>query len=382
MHASHCAIRNFRWLTRTTDSWFKRSSSTAAASSAQRQLSETPLKPPTPYRRGLSLDIQRIEPPPPFSLLYREHAPEYLKRFLLEDRDLDDECHLETAAEVDECLSRKPLPCTILRETAKLRITKELAVQDSHGAQVFICTVSPRHQGATDSSAATYPSDTPLVAKVYDPLYYPFREHDPPHDTLDILCCAEMDFTDEAAVYAHLNPSLGGSTVPRYYGAWTFTMSLRGLQRRVPMILMEHVAGIPLSELDHKRCTKEERLNVVAKIMEAEVEMLFVGVRNNDLAPRNVIASVGRGGYLGDPNLRVRMIDFGGAVADPLRGSKPKSMIQDKPDSPIRYYDDGCPSGFEEWVWDEYAAEGWVDWVKKRWRGDKRYQPVPEERVV
>ncbi len=83
----------------------------------------------------------------------------------------------------------------------------ELSVGDGlgrgHGSQVFTC-IQHRDQEV-------------LVAKVYDPLYYPFADDEFPNIPKDVIARAEHDFALESAAYVHLDEKLGGSLIPKFH---------------------------------------------------------------------------------------------------------------------------------------------------------------------
>lgn len=322
-----------------------------------------PQKPPIPYRKDTHLGIHRIEPPPPFSAPYWDSAPGHLKEFITRERTATAD-HLKTLSMVKYCLSQAVLPCDVVQgQTADLRILDELAIGDGRGAQIVTCTAS-NEPGVS------------LVAKVYDALYYPFMHDDAPGTPLDIVTQADMDLTGEAAAYNSLNSALGGDLIPRYYGAWAFTQPLLGQLRTVNLILMEHVQGTLLSDINPTVCTKDERLNVLAKVMEAEVVMYHLGVNHYDLAPRNIIISPGHSG-LADPKLQIRVIDFNKVEIYALRGGKPSCLTQTQPESPVRYWEDDYPSQMADWIDDEYYDDRgrWNAWIRQRWLDDERFLP-------
>ena len=167
-------------------------------------------------------------------------------------------------------ISSKPLPCELLEEAAVFEVIREISVRDGSGrggSQVFTC----RRQGWKE----------PLVAKVYDPLYYPFADEDFPWFPNDVVAKAEHDFCLETAAYSQLDKRFGGSLIPKFHGSWLLKVPLKHRHRFVGFVLLEHLDGVPLKPLNTlspKLYTQEERLSILAQTMEAEVELRFARV--------------------------------------------------------------------------------------------------------
>ena len=333
---------------------------------------EEPDKPPTPYKEGFQFTARRVEPPPPFLGQYYKiiTGTNDFRDFLRHHRFPGDK-FLRTTTLVDYCSSvalKPPLPCKDLGEIAVLEVTHEFNVGDGlgrgRGSQVVACL---RRDGSSE----------PLVAKIYDPLYYPFADDDFPHIPNDVVARAEDDFALESAAYARLglDKTLGGNLIPQFYGSWILDVPLKQLKRPVGFILMEHVNGVPLDTLDPKLHTQEERLRVLALAMEAEVQLHFKGVTHDDIAPRNIICSSRN--LLAD-DLRVRIIDFGFVTVLPLLGRDAPCQSEELPQSPLQWFWNSRPIEMRPWVPDGWGIREWNDWLKERWGGSKRFKPVPE----
>lgn len=115
---------------------------------------------------------------------------------------------------------------------------------------------------------------------------------------------------------------------------------------------MEHVKGVPLNTFDPKQHSQEERLRVLSLCMEAEVTMMLYGVRNEDVAPRNVICS---GRDLLADDLRVRIIDLGFVTILPLLGLGVPCESEPLPESPIEWFWYAYPYEMGEWL-----PDGWT----------------------
>ncbi|KAH8821447.1 hypothetical protein F5884DRAFT_745770 [Xylogone sp. PMI_703] len=235
-------------------------------------------------------------------------------------------------------------PCEPLEETATFEVLNELSVGDGlqrGGSQVFTYIRNSN-------------KDQPLVAKVYDPLYYPFTDYDYPYIPNDVVATAEHHFALESAAYSHLDERLGGGLIPKFYGSWILNIPLKHQNRPVRFILLEYVKGVPLSALDPNAHTQEERLNVLALSMEACLELFFADVAHNDIAPRNVICSTRN--FLAE-DLRVRIIDFNVATIYPLFGYDPPYKSQKSPKSPLEIFWMCWPGALEDWVPQEWVTQ-------------------------
>ncbi|KUJ19426.1 uncharacterized protein LY89DRAFT_695964 [Mollisia scopiformis] len=314
-----------------------------------------PEKPQVPYEKGHRFTACRVVAPPPFLGRYAE-VPTGLFADFLSDARFPSEDFLRTTTLVDYCLSAssRPLPCESLKETATFEVLDELAVGDGLGrggdSQVFTCI---RHSDKEE-----------LVAKVYDPLYYPFADDE-----------AEHDFALESAAYVQLDEKLGGSLIPKFYGSWAPDLPLKHQNRSVFFTLLENIRGTPLSVLDPDLYTQKDRLNVLALSMEADLKLRFEGVVHNDIAPRNIICS---GKDLLAENLRLGIIDFNVAIVSPLLGVDAPCESESLPESPVEWFWGSRPVGMREWVPVEWKGHGWHRWLKERWGGSLKYKPVPK----
>lgn len=338
-------------MSRSLDRWFP--------------LSE-PDKPPVPYRRGFKFAARRVVPPPPFLGPYSKVPTGAFRDFLRENRFPGRE-YLRAKNLVDYCsmTALNPLPCEQSGETAVFDVLQELAVGDGlhrgRGSQVVTCF----RQGQKDA----------LIAKIYDPLYYPFADEDFPHIPNDVVARAEDDFAVESAAYSRLDKHLGGGLIPKFHGSWLLDIPLKDLHRSVGFILMEYIQGVPLDQLDPKSHTTEERLRVLALAMEAEVQLQFAGVMHEDIAPRNIICS--------DKNLRaedlgVRIIDFNFVTILPLHGVDAPCSYEELPESPMEWFRESRPAEMRQWVPEGWGTREWNQWLTGTWSGSTKFKPVPK----
>jgi hypothetical protein len=275
-----------------------------------------------------------------------------------------------------------------------LSVTREIAVVDGRGAQLVLCTIKSKGPVGHGPMQA--------VAKIYDPLYYSFSHKDVASSPRDVTRLADQDYSREAAAYEHLRAvGQAGSFAPKYFGSWTFTVALRLGKtappqfRPVRLILIEYVPGKSIRELcagpAPAAATFGEayRLEVLAKILDADARLRFKGISQRDLAARNVIlhAPPGpQGQALEKPNTipRVVLIDYN------------ISIIYAKTVLKVGPYDDmTLPPNPMRIHWSESLQEfrGWIpaawennprlrqEWLKKRFGGDNlaRYAPLEEE---
>ncbi len=175
-------------------------------------------KPAIPYKQGQKITIFRHNPPPPLGRPYPN------------SRALTPRKVLKGLTQLEYCLSASPLEeTTNSQEISSFVVTKELALCDGRGAQLVVV-------------------DNGLVAKIYDPLYYP-TYHKDTSIRADVVEWAERDYSREAAAYEELTGRFGGTIIPKYHGSWTCEMPVdttSGVTMRpVRLILMEFIEGSP-----------------------------------------------------------------------------------------------------------------------------------------
>ncbi|AEO55031.1 hypothetical protein MYCTH_2314087 [Thermothelomyces thermophilus ATCC 42464] len=326
-----------------------------------------PDKPPVPYKKGFQFQARRVKPPPPFlgehSKVRTKFFADFLKQARFPGRDF-----LQTTTLVDYCVSAasKPLPCEDLGETAALKVLRELSVGDSpwrvRGSQVVTC----KRRGHKEA----------LVAKIYDPLYYPFADPDFSYIPNDVIASAEGDFTLESAAYAQLDKRLGGSLIPKFHGSWLLELPLKRINRPVGFILIEYLKGVHLKNLNPKLYTQQERLRVLELCMEAEIELRFAGVIHDDIAPRNIICS---GRYFLARDFQVKIIDFNFVEILPLLEGKAPYESEPLPESPVELFWNSPSDELVVWLPEGWGKSEWNRWLKEMWGTSTRFMPVPED---
>jgi hypothetical protein len=302
-------------------------------------------KPHIPYTIGQTFTVRRHIPPPPFLSPYPNRRPSFPD-------------NLQKLTQLEYCLSWHPLEgSTCDDDTFSFIIIKELRVCDGGGAQIVVANGN-------------------LVAKIYDPLYYPAYKNFCRRD--DVIMRADFDYSREAASYNELRGPLEGTIIPKYYGSWTCDITVNtpsGPRKRpVRLILMEFVDGICMQDLDANEFTEEERSNIMVKAIDAERAIAFHGVHHKDFAPRNVLCS---GNDLRSTDLRVTIIDFNVSLVTRLAYPRIPSNSTRLPASPIKRWQH-YPLGFEGWV--PSKPDEKKEWLWKHWAGSPLYQPVVHEK--
>lgn len=184
-----------------------------------------------------------------------------------------------------------------------------------------------------------------LIAKIYDPLFYNFHyDYDwaPPKNPKkrNVTLIADNEYIAETAAYLELQKTTGaiGVITPAFHGSWIFNVPVAGRSgsRRVQMILLEHVIGTSMRDMNPQALLDGERENIMAKVIEAESDLVVAGIRHLDFEARNIILSrlTPSSGHrvpanmapFADPDLRVCIIDFALCVILPNVGDEPSSF--------------------------------------------------------
>lgn len=253
----------------------------------------------------------------------------------------------------------------------ELNITKTIRTGKIHHSQVV----------KVDVPAV---SKKELVAKFYDP-FQAENEEDP---ELNVFWLADQQYAAEAAAYAKLG-SLQGTLIPKCFDSYTCELptGLRNNTRFIRLILLEFIEGIVMASYSRdaiQNLPQTTRKTVMYKIVDAESRIYASGVRQADIHPRNVILGIGDTEdlktQLDDPNLRLRLFDFGqskhapfeAGVSDLFRGQ------WDRPVSPILrcHVERGYQESFEKAGWVDWD---WQEWVKKCWADSTLYDPITTE---
>lgn len=211
-------------------------------------------------------------------------------------------------------------------------------------SQVFIVRCMNTHH------SLGLPTDQDMIAKFYDPLY-----HD--RDDANPFRAADYDYSHECASYKRLS-ELQGSVLPRFFGSYTFRTKIGGHTRQIRLILLERVNGLPMSRLESKIFSTEERQAIMRQIIDGESALYAKDVRHEDLCPRNVLierSELGR--------VRTVIIDLGKSVIgrsrNPSNSAEESQWFPGVSISPLLrwniYY--GYPNSFGDWI----------DWPWQKW---------------
>ncbi|KAF2006014.1 hypothetical protein P154DRAFT_482759, partial [Amniculicola lignicola CBS 123094] len=227
-------------------------------------------KPPLPYIKGYTLNISRHTPPAP----RYEHLAEL------------DTPRLQHASQLEWVLSNPPTEGTTATDERKnLTISSTLHIGLDKGPQVVVVRDEEEKE---------------MVAKIYDPLYYEFRQYngigydEPPSIKVDVSTSADSDYCTEAAAYTELQGTpFEGQATAKYFGSWTFSAGLEGesqhKSRNVRLILMEHIVGVCMIKYDPASLEESECHEAMKRILEISMEMSYAGIVHGDVAPRNIM---------------------------------------------------------------------------------------------
>jgi hypothetical protein len=326
---------------------------------------QDPEKPNCPYVPNFTVEIKAHIPPPPFGC--RDYGRGERQKVSIES--------LKSATQTEHVLNHPPLQTASLPNpnAAQLTITKSLAIGNSRGAQLAVCSIAPKTSSATPFKA---------VAKIFDPLYYSFSDKlvSVPVDTVRM---ADQDYSREAVAYEHLRKvDHTGSFTAKYFGSWTFTLSIIHANKKhlrpVRLVLIEYLDGSsirdlyvqnkpgPNADLDALHFDKEYRLGVLAKVLDGIVKQRHAGLDQRDLAPRNVILvpppyeKPVPGKPM--PLPRVVLVDYNNSIVyEKTIHGKPKFMASKLPCNPMQSY------------WTESLPE-FAGWIPPEWYGNPKHR--------
>jgi serine/threonine protein kinase len=205
--------------------------------------------------------------------------------------------------------------------------------------------------------------DTRYVAKIYDPVFYPFEDRELPDTRVDVAAVADSEYSIEAAAYSELEGSpVQGSIMPEYYGSWTLNVITviqnEQITRQVRMILIEYVPGVRMLDINPEDLTPEAREYIMTKVIEADYDLRRAGVRHDDLSPRNIVLSETPDSI--EPELRVTLVDFGCSTVFALRYGRPLRWGLCNP-----LFTWSSASAWSTWGWLPPCTE---DEIAKRWK--------------
>lgn len=305
-------------------------------------------RPEVPYYEGQILSIKRHVPMEPFGIGYQKGGPQRRPVHHFDIQATDVEWYLshpliETPAHHDQTVHQ-------------LHIGKSISIREDRAVQVVRCKV--------DGDGAD------LVAKIYDPLYYPFVS--------DITWEADRDYSQEAAAYEDLQKSgQDGVLVPKYYGSWTVDMPLlepsATLPRPVRMILIQWIDAesmFALTESDEAyKIDPKRRLDMLGQALEAKSKLQFYGIQTRDFAPRNILVA----GH-DTPDFKVWLIDFNHCIVRSRPRAEKPQVLEERPISPLYFFWDHRDNEFIDWlpVPHRHNTKVYNGWLMSVWGDGKR----------
>ncbi|KAL6705073.1 hypothetical protein ACN47E_007332 [Coniothyrium glycines] len=293
-----------------------------------------PKKPRHPYHVGASFTIRDHTPPTP-----------------LKDMDQQKEIQFITS---QPCLKQldwvlqHPLPDTETpaRHEQACNIAGVIRTGENCGAQIVV-------------------TDSGLVAKIFDPLYYDFYDSDSACQKIDICAQAKDEYMSEVAAYREFEGSTNqGTVMPMYFGSWIFTVVHQAcdtrVSRNVCMVLIERIQGISMLHIDPGYLNTEEKENIMYKLIEAEATLRTAGISHHDLAPRNVILS--ECSSLADPGLRLTIIDCASSTISRFHWGQRTGKSYHNP-----FWQWRGASQWSAWGWLPSSERDREEWLFAKW---------------
>ncbi|KAM5446380.1 hypothetical protein MaudCBS49596_006639 [Microsporum audouinii] len=302
-------------------------------------------KPPLPYFPGQEFTVRSHVPPPPIDL---DCSPDRSARQEREEND-----------PLARCFLHPPRPGSDGGQVVRLKISKEILLEDNHNAQLGVVDILE----VSKSTARGPQENTTVLAKFYDPLYLDHRQ-----DDVDPFLVVEHSYSHETAAYATLT-ELQGTFIPEYYGSFTLELPVDGYQdkRLVRLTLIELVQGVPMRKLDPKDVSQQQRQQIMKGIIDAETAVFTRGMLHCDTFPRNIIINSDPGS-----NRRVVLIDFdlSRPVLEPFVPAELISLIcLPGPASPLLRWHR------LQWPYLQREFDGWIDWDWQVWLEENYEDP-------
>ncbi|OAL02306.1 hypothetical protein IQ06DRAFT_292996 [Phaeosphaeriaceae sp. SRC1lsM3a] len=317
--------------------------------------------PDLPYEEGFVLNALRHNAPQPFGLGYDTRLPPRPENW-------------KKMSHLEYCLSYSPREGQTYSNLAtSTAITSSIRTGPHQGAQIVVVNHS-------------------MVAKIYDPLFYPLINDYGTKN--DVVRDADADYCREVTAFERLQQSTEAMAVtPAYYGSWTVMIEtpvdlpgheVTRISRPVRFILMELLSGISMAQIDASALRKEVRSLILEKTIIAESLLWDAGVDHRDFSPRNVMVLGSNYDNPGVPakdiHVEVKLLDFNvAAVIDyptyRYKASPRKKRWPTKLRSPILRHHGRMV---------EFSARGWCSdkdaeaekWLWQHFGDDDRYVPV------
>jgi hypothetical protein len=298
-------------------------------------------------------------------------------------------------------------PTITTTASATLTITDTLAAGDGRGAQLVVCSIASPKKALEEGTGSPQPqAPFEAVAKIFDALYYPFENPEVGHVPTNPAKRADIDYTREAAALGHLcNSRRMGLAAPGYLGAWTFGLPItcggEEEERAVRLVLMEYVRGPSIWSICRdpaalSRYSEQDRLEILAGVLDGVVRQRHAGVDQGDLASRNVVLrpcpssssssaeEEAEAACNGQPLPQPVLVDYNTAVVYELtRFGKCEFQLREFPENPMELFWDWSFPEFADWTppgWNNNVQQR-QEWLKERFGGENasHYAPVSAE---
>lgn len=314
----------------------------------------SPTGPPKfPYSVGAKFVVRKHVPPTTLEMGYWRNPGRYVSPKVIGN-----------PTQLELCLAHPPTPgITYAEETRCMEIAKII-------------------RGGQDCGAQTVLTTDGLVAKIYDPLYYDYGgDHWKPSQAY-VTGEADRHYITEVTAYSEFKGTpIQGGIMPAYHGSWTtdIPVLLDGCQRtrEVRLILIEYIPGTSMCNLNPTDLTWLERKNIMIKVIEAKIELSFIGLRHDDFETRNIMLSLPEGTNTYEAeDLRICIIDY--AVSHLLKDSGRTSPVRER-HNPLFYWAGQTRWSKLNWLPEQNEATDWMWTVWGSGGKDGKYMPVERD---
>ncbi|TEA20211.1 hypothetical protein C8034_v003909 [Colletotrichum sidae] len=288
-----------------------------------------------------------------------------------------------------------------------LKIKKSLSGGVEARSQTLLCNVVQKHNyGQPHPLTGAFGMEpTEVVAKVFDPMFFSWSSdllEGPWKETVK----ADIDISCEAGAYMELEKkglTGPGTIAPKYYGTYAARVKTHNehtdqKSRWVSVILLEYIEGMTIQSLcdNHEEeiiprprrarppyasnipdiSNLDDRLQILAMLLEGCVKQLHVGVDQDALHPENVIISQEGSG------IRVTLIHYRHSSVDSKLKKPARTFAEfERPPRPTIAFNEYSLSNFAGW----FPAD-WLDepdkltgWLEKQFPEDNySTDPFPE----
>ncbi|KAK9362912.1 hypothetical protein V1504DRAFT_438149 [Lipomyces starkeyi] len=273
---------------------------------------------------------------------------------------------------LEPCILHPPRPGSFGTATVDLKIVDIVRAGDQRSSQLVTVQVVN-----VDPPGSSLPlSNITLMAKIYDPLYFDHEQ-----DDADPFLCVDRAYCREVAAYKALS-ELQGTTIPRYYGSYSFDLPAGdATTRSLRMILIEVVPGSFIM----KAIVDAESLLYTHNVLHGDVHQrnILILDTSREISARQVVlvdlgrARIGRSTRLDDPEYEKKYLP-GVPIGPLLRWSKAWFKLRD--------YE--CFEPWIDWDWQSWLEQnyGIIDssdasmaYMKSIWLPSFLFRPLPPE---